>query len=180
MKYILKTAIFSVVVIFLFTRSSCDAFKSFLFNLPITFYIEATGSGNPSGDESFCLTENETYQDFSDKINNVTLVEIYAVTDSVSPSNLQGDVLVEFYEGSSSSGTLLFSKTLTNVRPIDYDKNNPYKLQLTNAEIQNVNNSLAGGNRCFYGRYAVLGVSGSQQNYVKAKIDILFQVDADL
>jgi hypothetical protein len=180
MNNILKTAIFSIVVILVFTRSSCDAFQSFLFNLPISFEVEATGSVDPSGSETFCLDENETYQDFRDKINSVTLTEIYAVTDSVSPASLQGNIIVELYEGLSSSGTLLFSKTLTGVRPIDYDKDNPYKLPLTNAEIQNVNNSLAEGNRCFYGRYMVIGVSSAQDNYVKAKIDILFQVDADL
>jgi hypothetical protein len=179
MNNIIKTVIFSVAAIFMFTRSSCDAFESFIFNLPISFEIEATGSNNPSGDESFCIDNDATYQDFEDKINSVTLVEVYAVTDSVSPVTLQGDVIVEFYEGTSSSGTLLFSKTLNNVRPADYDKDNPYKLPLTEAEIQNVNNSLADENRCFYGRYTVSGVSGGQ-NYIRAKVDVLYQVDADL
>jgi hypothetical protein len=180
MNKILKTVIFCVAAIFMFTRSSCLPPENLLFNLPISFEIEATGTGNPSGDESFCLNENETYQDYLDEVTNVTLVEIYAVTDSVDPADLQGDIVVEFYEGLSSSGTLLFSKILDNVQPGDYDKNNPYKLPLTDAEIQNVNNSLADGNRCFYGRYAVLGVTGGQQNYVRAKIDILFEVDVDL
>ena len=185
MNNILKTVIFSVAAIFMFTRSSCDAFESFLFNLPISVTITATGTNNPSGNESYCLDDDETYQDFKDKINTVTFVEAYVTTVSVSPINLQGDVTVTIREGTNASGPVLFTTTLNNARPADYISPNPaYKLPLTEADIQAVNDALEQGVTCFYGELEVTDISNGatppQQNVIVVKIDALYKVDADL
>lgn len=175
---LIKITLLSLII---FTLSSCDIFESFLFNIPLKFQFESSGS-SLSDDGSACLEDDETFKDVQDKINSITFVEGYIAVLEVSPENIQGDVVIKGYGGTSSAGQLLFQQTLNDVRPADYGPETPFKLTLDEAQIQVVNVYLAeNGSRCFYGTMEVTDIqNGNPSNAIVLRLDLLFKVDADL
>jgi hypothetical protein len=184
MKKFIRVILFTLFVVFLSTRISCDAFENFLLNLPISFVITASGSTNPSGSGSECLEDDETYQQYEEKINSISLVEIYFAVLSVNPNSLSGDVSLNVYGGTSGFGELLFSYQMDNLSPSDYQVPNPaLKLTLTAADIQRVNSYLAeeSSSKCFYGELIIDNIqNGGTTNTIQVRIDALFQLDTDL
>ena len=107
-----------------------------------------------TGGASYCLSDNETYNDYKDKLNSIILVEAHIVTQSVSSGDegLQGDGALHLYDG---NGTLLVTVADNGVKPADHYSPNGYKIDLTQADIEKVNASLANGNTCFSADYVV-------------------------
>jgi len=182
MKKFIKSYLIAFALITAVIMNGCDAFENFLFGLPISFTINTSGSTNPSGNETFCLQDDETYQDYSDKLNSIVYVESYMVTLDANPTALTGNGVLRIYAGTSSAGTLLFEHTANNITPADYITPNPaYKIELTEAQITSINESLASGNTCFYGEYSVAVTSGGGvTNSVDVRIDILYNIDTSL
>jgi hypothetical protein len=181
MKKFIKSSLLTFTLLLTIIVNGCDIFENFQFGLPVSFEIESTGTTSPFGSAFYCLTDNETYNDYEEDINSITFVAAYIVTREVNPTTLSGDAVLRLYEGTNSSGQLLFEHTATNLTPADHDSTNAYKIEFTSAEIANVNQSLNSGNRCFYGEYLVQNISGGGvSNYIRVKIDALFSIDADL
>jgi hypothetical protein len=181
MKKFIKSYLTALTILTAVIMNGCDVFENFQFGLPIKFYIEAQGSTNPSGFGTFCLSDDKQYLDYQEDINSITYVAAYIVTEEVSPSALSGDAVLRLYAGTSSAGVLLFEHVATNLTPADHDSTNAYKIELTSDQIADINASLAGGNTCFYGEYEVQNISGGgATNYIRVKIDVLFNVDAKL
>ena len=163
--------------------SGCDALENFLFDLPIDFEVTASDNSGSGQGESYCLEQNETYNDYVDKLNSITLVEAHIVTQSISSGDegIQGDGELHLYEGTVPVGAPLITVMDTGVKPADHFSPNGYKINLTQADIDKVNSSLANGNTCFYADYVVNNVQGANGSFtVVLKIDVLFQLDTSL
>lgn len=184
MKKTHKSFVLLFAIAFSVLLNGCDIFEKFLFNLPIYFEITSVGTSNPSGAEFYCLTDNETYMDYKDKLNSIVFVEAHVVTKSVSPTTITGNATLRLFAGTNSTGLLLASHTATNISPANFLSPNSYKLEFTNEQIAAINNALKDGVTCLYGDYTVAVASGGAlppaQNNITVRIDVLFQVDADL
>jgi hypothetical protein len=186
MKKFIKSSLLVFTLITAIVMNGCDVFENFQFGLPVSFIIETDlpGTINPSGSQIYCLTENETYNDYADDINNITFISAYIVTQEVQPDSLEGRVTLNLYEYNQGTGRgdSLFAFTTPPIKPAVYDSTNAYKLELTEAQIASVNAYLANSsNKCFEGEYSVEITSGAGvTNYVKIKIDALFNIDAKL
>ena len=183
MKKLINSLLLLFTMLTAIVMSGCDALENFLFDLPIDFQVTATDGGGSTGGESYCLTDNETYNDYVDKLNSITLVEAHIVTQSISSGdeNIQGDGVLNLYEGTGPFGAPLITVMDTGVKPADHFSPNGYKINLTQSDIEKVNNSLANGNTCFYANYVINNVSGANGSFsVVLKVDVLFQLDTSL
>ena len=178
MNKIIKSSILLFTMLIAVVMSGCDAFENFLFDLPISFTIDARGITNASGSESYCLTDNETYQDYADKINSITYADAYFVTREVNPETISGTLTFQLLDGNNNT---IITYVDNNITPANHDSTNAYHLSLDQSEIDDINASLAGGNRCFTGVYSVAVTSGgSQNNFIKVDIEVLFTLDTSL
>jgi hypothetical protein len=182
MKKIIKSSILLFTMLVAIALNGCDALENFLFDLPIDFEVTTSDSGG-SGGEYYCLDDNETYNDYVDKLNSIVLVEAHIVTLSISPGDegIQGDGELHLYEGIFPGGAPLITVMDNGIKPADHFSPNGYKINLTQADIEAVNTSLANGNTCFYADYVVNNVQGANGPFtIVLKIDVLFQLDTSL
>jgi len=182
MKKFIQSSLILFALVTTIVMNGCDAFESFIFSLPVSFVIDADGQNNPSGSESYCLEEDDTYQDYKDKLNSIVFVEAYMTVIDISPdTDIQGSGSIRLYEGvSPDPGNELFVHTTPGaLNPQDYKNPNFYKIELTQEQVDNINASLAEGNRCFYGEYEVTA-NLTNPVTMQVKVDILFNMDADL
>ena len=180
MKKFIKSSLLAFTLITAIVIDGCDIFENFQFGLPVSFEIESPGAP-PFGFTTYCLTDNETYNNYKDELKSITFVGAYIVTREVNPTTLTGDAALRLYEGTNAQGELLFEHIANDFTPADHDSTNAYKVALTSAQIAKVNESLSSGNRCFYGEYVVQNVTGGGvNNYIRVRIDALFNIDAKL
>ena len=183
MKKIIKTSLLIFPLIAFTIMSGCDAFENFVFGLPISVKISTTGNDNtPSGFQTFCLEQDPTYRNYSDKLNSIVFVEAHVVVESISADDINavGNGTLRLFEGTGPTGTPLFVNTVNNIRPSDYTKPNSYLLELSAAQIAALNSSLK-NNSCFYADYVFTVTSGGSAPYViEFRIDALYNVDAKL
>jgi hypothetical protein len=184
MKKFIKSYLTAFIVLIAVIMNGCDIFENFQFGLPVRFEIEAlTTAGNPLGSQTFCFESNDTYQQYEDDINSINFVAAYIVTLDVFPAALTGNAKLRLYEYNQTTqqvGKMLFEHTENNYTPAEHDSTNAYKLNLTADQIAAINQSLLTGPKCFYGEYEVEVASPNVINYVKVRIDALFNVDAKL
>lgn len=179
MKKIIKSSLLLFTIITAVVMNGCDALENFLFDLPVTFQVEANGISAASGSKTYCLTDNSTYQDYVDNINSIVYTDAYLVTRDVNPETMSGTLTFQLMDGSSN---VILTYTDPSVVPADHDSTNAYHLTLDQSQINNINASLAAGNRCFTGNYTVAVTSGgsSVNNYIKVDIEVLFTMDTTL
>ena len=141
--------------------------------------IDANGVSSSSGSQSYCLTDNQQYQDYADKINSITYADAYFVTRDVSPATMKGTITFQLLDGNNNT---IISYSDPNIVPADHDSTNAYHLMLDQSQIDDVNASLAGGNRCFTGVYSFEVSSGGSliNNHIKVDIEVLFTLDTKL
>jgi hypothetical protein len=183
MRKILKSSVLTFAIFSAVLLNGCDIFENFLFNLPVSVTIISSGTTNPSGSQTFKLDTVQTYQDYKDKLNSIVYVEAYIKTQSITDTSIRGNGSFRLYAGTNSGGQLLAEHVANNIRPADYMSPNPaYKVELTPAQITAINQALADDVTEFYGEYSVAITSGglNPPNVITVRIDILFQVDADL
>lgn len=183
MKKFIRYYLTALILLTAVLMNGCDIFESFQFGLPISVEIDSQGVTNPFGSASFCLDTDKTYQKYQDDINSINFVAAYIVTLEVNPATITGNAILRLYEGTNSSGKLLFEHTAANITPAAHDSSNAYKVELTADQISAINQSLAlaDNNKCFYGEYLVQITSGQGvTNSVKVRVDALFNVDAKL
>ncbi len=178
MKKFIKSSLLLFTILIAFAMSGCDALQNFLFDLPISFHVEASGTTNPSGSKSYCLTDNQQYQDYADKINSITYTDAYFVTREVSPETISGTLTFQLLDGNNN---IILTYNDNNITPADHDSTNAYHLSLDQFQIDDIDASLAGGNTCFTGIYSIAVTSGgSQNNNIKVDIEVLFTMDTSL
>jgi hypothetical protein len=181
MKKFIQLSKIILISAFMFTMSSCDIFENFLFNVPMSFLFESSGS-SLFDDGSACLEDDDTFNDVQDKINDINFVEAYLAVLSISPENIQGDITFTL-RGGNASGPVLIQQTLNDVRPADYPPASPLKLQFDQSQIQLLNQFLsdAENQRCFYGSFEITDLqNGGTTNSIQVRLDVLFNVDANL
>jgi hypothetical protein len=157
-----------------------DAFDTLTTGIPITVDIhvaDETGNETTIADSTtFNLDENDTYKNNKDKINSIKFVKVAYRTKAVTPSDLKGDIILKVKK---TDGTLLFSKTISNVTPASYI-NSPMELQLTQAEIQLMDTFLAmSSNRVFNTTVTIQNLPAGIKT-LDAIIDIVFEMEYDL
>jgi len=63
MNKIIKSSILLFTMLIAVVMSGCDALENFLFDLPIDFEVTASDNSGSGQGESYCLEQNETYND---------------------------------------------------------------------------------------------------------------------
>lgn len=178
MKHIYKTIfillIFSSTLLF----NRCDPFEDFFLTMTLDTEINAYFLGsNFYGSSDFCLSDFDDYNDNSDNLNEIRYISSAYFTLN-SSSGLKGDTLhLRLYEGDGS--TLLIDFKKPNFVADDYI-NKPLKIDLTNQEINNLNQYLANFkvNNCFK---AYLGITNATSNnlllsQLNAKVEFLTEL----
>ncbi len=183
MKKYTKSYLAAFTILIAVYMTGCDIFENFQFGLPISFVVSTSGNDNsPSGSESYCLEQNETYQDYAEDINSITFVEAHVVVVSISPGDEDaiGSGTLRLFEGTAPTGNPLFTHTESNIRPADYMTPNSYIVSLTQAQLDAVNEALK-NSTCFYADYVFNVTSGGSAPYaIEFKVDALYNVDAKL
>lgn len=179
MKKFIKLSLLLFTMLIAFVASGCDSLQNFLFDLPIKFTIDANGVSSSSGFENYCLTDNQQYQDYQDKINSITYADAYFVTREISDTTLTGNITFQLLDGNNNE---IISYSDDNIVPADHDSTNAYHLSLNQSQIDDINASLADGNRCFTGVYNFEVTSGgnNSNNHIEIEIQVLFTLDTKL
>jgi hypothetical protein len=184
MKKFIKSYLTAFIVLIAVIMNGCDIFENFQFGLPVRLEIETIAApGNILGSQIYRFDSNETYLKYEEDINSINYVAAYIVTLNVSSPSLTGNAFLRFYEYDQNTqqiGSLLFEHVETNYTPANHDSTNAYKVNLTPDQVMSINQSLNNGSKSFYGEYEIQVTSGGLLNYVKVRIDALFNVDAKL
>lgn len=182
MKFILKSILVFLLLFILITSTSCSQFENLFVNLPIKKKITASGNGPTVFEtELFCLSDYDAYNDNKDDIKAIKYVSAAYFTVSAS-AGLQGSSLSASVFRSDGV-TPLFSVTLPNPVAANYI-NNPYKLELTQAQIAAFNASLADykNEDCFIAELRISNVSGTGEPpySITGQIEIVVELETTL
>ncbi len=174
-KYFIKTfaALFFVAMLS-FNGCILDAFNTLTQNIPITqeFSVVNSSKSSYSQTDTVDLSSSTTYQNYSDKIQNINYATAEFRTKSILPQNLSANVSITLKD---SSGNLLFTYPLGTITPADY-KNTPYQLSLTAAQIQLINNYLSTlSNKKFQATLSITNISPVPYS-LDAVVDIVFKM----
>jgi hypothetical protein len=177
MKKFIKSSLLLFTMLVAFAMSGCDSLQNFLFDLPIKFTIDANGaSGSYYGSESYCLTNDQQYQDYQDKINSITYADAYFVTKEA-PAGLSGSLTFQLLD---ENNNIIISYSDPNIVPAVHDSTNAYHLSLNQSQIDDINTSLANGNRCFTGVYSLTVNGNANNDHIIVDIEVLFTLDTKL
>lgn len=173
-KLILLPLFFIAVLIY----SGCDEFESIPLNIPVT--IEVSTSGNVASpiilNQGFCLdTDSDTYQDYQDQINQITFLEAAWRTKDGTTPNLQGSITLELRDNNNN---ILFTVQIPSAN-LDTYKTSPYILQLSQAQVQAINNFLNGLNRRCFNATATITTDAASASVVGA-IDLVLEAETEL
>ncbi len=176
--------ILTVLLSFTFLTSCdvVDSLKNYPVNIPMSVTFSASGSSTSiTENKDFCINNDSTFQEYSDKVKKVTFVEVAFRTISYSPEDLRGTIVVSLKD---AAGNLLFSETIENASPGDY-VNTPYIISLTAEEIQAINtyleNALSNNQTlCFSAGLNVSITSSAQTNSLEGAVDIVFEATTEL
>lgn len=179
MKNNIKYLLLSCFIVLSFGFNGCilDAFDTLTTGIPISVDVNLSGTDQVLEETTtFNLDENETYTKNKNKINNIKFAKVAYRTASVSPLDLKGNIILTV---TKPNGTLIFTKTLTNVSPAAFITT-PMELQLTQAEIQIMDAFLAGASdRVFKATVKVENLPEGPKT-LEAKVDIVFEMEYDL
>lgn len=154
-----------------------DAFDTLTSGIPITVDVNLSGNDQTIEETTtFNLDENDTYTKNKNKINSIKFVKVAYRTASVTPLNMKGNIILTV---TKPNGTLIFTKTLTNVSPAAFIST-PMELQLTQPEIQIMDAFLAGASdRVFKATVRVENLPTGPKT-LEARIDLVFEMEYDL
>ncbi|MEE9431854.1 MAG: hypothetical protein V3V16_12475 [Melioribacteraceae bacterium] len=179
-----KLTVLAISLLLLFTTSCdiVDALSTYPVNIPLSQTFSTSGTNTTiAEEESFCVSNDDTYQEYKDKIKKVTFVKVAFRTISYSPSNLQGDITLYLKD---ASGVTLFTESITGAKPGDY-VNTPYEISLEDSEIQAIDSYLetalaANSELCFTSGINIQITSGGTTNSIEGAIDIVFEAETEL
>ena len=111
----------------------------------------------------------------------MTFLGVVYRTDSLSPSNLQGDLTVKLY----NNNTLFFSKTFTGVKPSAFlPPNAPLKIKLTQVQLDSINtflnSDIPNDQKCFTGTVEIHLTNGTSNVSLDCSVDIAIQMETKL
>jgi hypothetical protein len=175
MKNLLK---YFVAISALLLLNSCDPFEERYITLALETELETFGVGpNITISDNICLSEEDEYSDNVDDIEEIKYVAAAYTTISASPGLRGTNLTLRVYQ--SDGVTLLFDYIVPTFVAADYI-NNPLEIELTQQEIENVNNYLKNHKQdnCFI---AVLTVNNAQDNdgspfYINGKVQFLTEL----
>lgn len=179
MKKLLSIFLVSGIIAF----SSCDtidSFESLPLNIPISLPLSVSGSNNQLDEtQYFCLQNFSEFTKYQDDIDDLNFVEASFRTNSFSPSDLRGNLMLELKD---ANGTTIFMNKLNNVSPGDY-VDTPYIIQLSESEIDLMNaylDSDGGLNSCFTGTVSLEVTQGSGNKNFIGIVDIVFEAETSI
>jgi hypothetical protein len=183
-KYILNIILFLFTAAASFIYLSCDKFDTFPLNIPISAPVSVSGSGTfLQDDANFCLENDEDFQEYRDKMKQVTFVEAAWRTTYVSPG-LQGNVNLTVRRG--DNGNVLFTYDLPAIDPADYmAPNQPWIFQLNQNEVQLMNAYLdqifnqGTQNFCFQATATVNVTGGTPTYQLEGFVDVVFEAETE-
>ena len=173
-----------ILSISLFLSSGCDIIDSLE-----SYDANISGSVpvNPSGDDAlifeqefFCLSHNETYQDYADKVESIEFVAAAYRTDESYTGDVRGNITVTL----TPSVGLPITRTIPNADPADYI-DTPYEFVLTEAELAGLNETLqtqleAGFDICLNASVSIAITSGTPPYSVDGIVDYNFIAEVNL
>lgn len=177
---LMLVAVLLMPAMFLF--NGCDTvenLETLPLNIPMSFNFAMSGSTFPITQiENYCLEDNPTYNDFKNKIDSISFVEMSARIDTLSSNTLVADVMVKL---ETASGVLLYSYTQSSVALAQW-KTTPFTFALSAADIMLIDNFLrAIGQRCLKATATVSNITGGTAPYkVGLKVDVLLRAKAKL
>ncbi len=178
-KYLIKLS-FAALVILPFTFSGCilDALNTLTQNVPISQDFQISSSADSyTQSETIDLSNSSTYQQYADKIQQISFLQTQYRTKSVTPTDLSANISLTLKD---NKGNLLFTYPLGTISPADYI-NTPYQLNLTSAQIQLINDYLSTlSNKVFVATLSITNITSSTKPYtLNGVIDIVFQMKAN-
>lgn len=177
--YSMILGVVAVFSFFAFNGCILDNLNTIDVKMPYTAHIDVSGSQNSiTKSETFDISTSSIYDTYSDKINGITFVKAQFRTSSYSDAAISGNITITLKD--NKSGIVIFSKTLTNVKPADY-KDNPLQLNLTQTQINLFNSYLKiTGNTKYTATVSVDNISGgSTPRSIGVDIDVAFNIDAN-
>ncbi len=181
-KFILNVISLFAFLVFATSCDVLDTIKTFPVNIPITVTFSTSGSNSSMLQSStFCINDNETYQEYKDDISELSYVEAAIRTISYSPSNVRGDIVLRVYD---AMGTELFKEVLEDVSPGDY-VSTPYVVVLNTDEFNALNSYLqqaleSGGEICLTAEFSMNITQGSAPYSFEGALDIVFEAKTTL
>lgn len=178
MKKLMQFISVSIFSFILLSLNGCDPFESRYITLSIDTELNTVGIGpNISITNDLCLSDEDDYNDNKDDIEEIKYVTAAYTTISasngLSGSNLTLRVL------QSDGVTLLFDYVIPTFVAANYI-NNPLKIELTQQEINNVNEYLRNHqqNNCFRAELTVnnAGDNDGPPFFINGKIQFLTEI----
>ena len=179
MKKLLTKLFIAAALVVSLSLNGCilDALNTLTQNIPIsqTFTVNSSASSYTQS-ETIDLSNSDTYQRYADKIQEITFLRTEYRTQSVSPSDLSGDITLTL---SDNAGNILFTYPLGQIKPADY-QTTPYELTLNSTQIGLINAYLSTlSNKTFVATISITNISSSNTPYnLVGVIDIVFQMKA--
>ena len=162
--------------------NSCDVLQQLFFNLKLKEEFHATGNGPNIFEEVFdCLSNDDSFNDNFDKIQNLKYVSAAYYTLDATPPNLGGSNISATL--TDCNGNVVLHQSLPTAQASDYVQN-PYEFVLTQTEINTFNQYLANYQECdcFNGVFLVEQVTppGSAPYTLDGVVEIIIEVEANL
>jgi hypothetical protein len=178
MKKYLKYSILPFIIMTLgLTGCILDAFDTLTQQFPLSYPISISGTETSIEKTKTCnLNENSFYANNQSKIKQIKIMEMAFRDSTVTPDDLQGNVSITFYK---SDGTQIFSTNISSFKFGNY-KLSPYKIELTQAEIQFWNNYIGTlSNKQFTVNVKVDNLPAGQKS-INAVVELVFEMEYDL
>ena len=173
--------IFFTSIIFL-GFNSCDVLEQLFFNLKLTEDFHSTGNGPDISEVIFdCLSNDDSFNDNFDKIQNLSYVSAAYYTLDATPPNLGGTNISATLRDCNNN--IILQQNLPTAQASDY-VDNPYEFTLTQAEINTFNQYLANYQECdcFTAVLLVEQVTpaNSAPYTLNGTVEIIIEVEANL
>lgn len=166
----------------MFLFNGCDTvenLETLPLNIPMSFNFAISGSTFPITQiQNYCLEDNPTYNDFKNKIDSISFVEMSARIDTLSSNSLVADVVIQL---ETSSGLPIFTYSQSAVALAQW-KTTPFTFTLAASDIDAIDNFLRSiGQRCLKATAIVSNITGGTAPYkVGLTVDVLLRAKAKL
>jgi hypothetical protein len=182
MKKIITIFIFGISLIFSSGCDIIDALENYEANIAGSVDVNPGPDDNAVivDSEFFCLSDNDTYKDYAEQVERIEFAKAAYRTDPTYTGDVRGDITVTLAPSVGSAIT----RTIINANPLDYIST-PYELELTEAEITELNDNLqmqleAGFDICINASVSITVTSGTPPYYVDGVVDYNFKAEINL
>lgn len=178
MKKIIQFIIAALFIAVTLSLNGCDPFESRYITLSIDTELNTFGVGpNITVTSDVCLSDEDDYNDNRDDIEEIKYVAAAYTTISASNGLSGTNLTLRVFE--SDGVTLLFDYVIPTFVAANYI-NNPLKIELTQQEINNINEYLKNHqqNNCFRAELTVnnAGDNDGPPFFITGKIQFLTEI----